>query len=177
MRLSPDETAYIINLTGKEAQKVLDLTADGAAESLFETSVSCIGASICQVGLRDSQALLDACIKAVRKAGLSDGVLPQIHISGCPSSCGTHQTGVIGFRGAVKRESGSPQPGFAVYVNGCEQQGQEAMGREIGTILESRIPEFLVKLGKTVQESGMNFMQWLQNSPDEIETVAADFIS
>ena len=51
------------------------------------------------------------------------------------------------------------------------------MGREIGTILESRIPELLVKLGKTVQESRMNFMQWLQNSPDEIETVAADFIS
>lgn len=177
MRLSPDETAYIINLTGKEAQKVLDLTADGAAESLFETSVSCIGASICQVGLRDSQALLAACIKAVRNAGLSDGVLPQIHISGCPSSCGTHQTGVIGFRGAVKREGGSPQPGFAVYVNGCEHQGQEAIGREIGTILESRIPEFLVKLGKTVQKSGMNFMQWLKNSPDEIEAVAADFIS
>ncbi len=59
MRLAPDETAYIINLTGTEAEKVLAVTMD-TAETLFETSVSCIGASICQVGVRDSQALLAA---------------------------------------------------------------------------------------------------------------------
>lgn len=177
MRLAPDETAYIVNLTGEEAKKVLDLTADGAADSLFETSVSCIGASICQVGLRDSQALLAACIKAVRKAGILDGVLPQIHISGCPSSCGTHQTGAIGFRGGVKRVDGSPQPGFVLYVNGCELQGKEAMGREIGTILETRIPEFLVKLGRTIQKSRMTFVQWVEKYPDGIDAVAADFIS
>ena len=34
VRLAPDETAYIINLTGTEAQKVLELTAD-SAESLL----------------------------------------------------------------------------------------------------------------------------------------------
>ena len=91
MRLAPDETAYIVNLTGDEAKLVLAATGDGA-ETLFETSVSCIGASICQVGVRDSQALLSACVHAVREAGIPDGALPQSHISGCPSSCGTHQT-------------------------------------------------------------------------------------
>lgn len=65
LRLAPDETAYIVNLTGKEAEKILALTED-TARTLFETSVSCIGASICQVGVRDSQALLSACVKAVR---------------------------------------------------------------------------------------------------------------
>ena len=29
-RISPDETMYIINLTGDEAKKVLDATDDGA---------------------------------------------------------------------------------------------------------------------------------------------------
>ena len=53
IRLAPDETMYIIHLTGEEAQKVLAATEDGA-QSLLETSVACIGASICQVGLRDS---------------------------------------------------------------------------------------------------------------------------
>lgn len=67
MRLAPDETAYIVNLTGDEAKLVLAATGDGA-ETLFETSVSCIGASICQVGVRDSQALLSACVHAVREA-------------------------------------------------------------------------------------------------------------
>ena len=56
IRISPDETVYIINLTAKEAEKVLAATDDGA-ETLFESSVSCIGATICQVGVRDSQGL------------------------------------------------------------------------------------------------------------------------
>ena len=55
--------------TGDEAKKVLDATDDGA-ETLFETSVSCIGATICQVGLRDSQGLLHKVIEAEREAGL-----------------------------------------------------------------------------------------------------------
>lgn len=176
MRLSPDETAYIINLTAGEAKKVLELTKDSAA-SLFETSVSCIGASICQVGVRDSQALLASCVKAVREAGLPDGALPQIHISGCPSSCGTHQTGEIGFRGGIKRVDGKPESGFVLYVNGCERQGQEAMGREVGAILETKIPEFLVKLGKAVSESGMDFRTWNRQYPDALDGIAAEYIA
>ena len=88
-------------MTGAEAEKILEATKE-TAQTKFETSVSCIGASICQVGARDSQALLQACVKAVGEAQIPDGALPQIHISGCPSSCGTHQIGVIGFRGGAK---------------------------------------------------------------------------
>ncbi|MFQ6841491.1 MAG: nitrite/sulfite reductase, partial [Agathobaculum sp.] len=91
MRLAPDEAAYIVNLTGAEAEKVIAATPH-SAQSLFETSVSCIGGATCQVGMRDSQGLLAACVAAVREAALPDGALPQIHISGCASSCGTHQT-------------------------------------------------------------------------------------
>lgn len=175
VRLAPDETAYIINLTGAEAQKVLEVTEDSAT-SLFETSVSCIGASVCQIGLRDSQALLQACVKAVREAGLPDGALPQIHISGCPSSCGTHQTGRIGFRGASKKTDKKPQPAFVLYVDGDDRQGQESMGRELGTVLEEQIPEFLVKLGKTVAESGMDYETWNRENPDGLNQIAAEYI-
>ncbi len=174
VRLAPDETAYIINLTGAEAEKVLEAAADSAASD-FEASVSCIGASVCQVGVRDSQALLAACIRAVRKAEIPDGALPKIHISGCPSSCGTHQTGVIGLRGGVKRVDGRPQPGFVLYVNGCERQGKEAMGRELGVILEKDIPEFFVKLGRTVAESGLDFRTWNEKNPDGLVKAAAEY--
>ncbi|KAI4444955.1 hypothetical protein C823_007977 [Eubacterium plexicaudatum ASF492] len=160
MRLSPDETAYFINLTADEAEKILTMTKDNSAQTVFETSVSCIGASVCQIGARDSQALLNACIKAVKEADIPDKALPQIHISGCPSSCGTHQTGIIGFRGGMKKVDGQPQPAFVLYVNGCEQQGKEVMGTEVGTIQADRIPEFLVKLGNTVAESGLDFNTW-----------------
>lgn len=174
LRLAPDETAYIVNLTGEEAQKVLKVTEDGA-ETIFETSVSCIGAQICQVGLRDSQGLLKECIKAVRKAGIPNGALPQMHISGCPSSCGTHQTGSIGFRGAVQVIDKKPQPAYMLYINGCEVQGQERFGHEAGMILEEKIPDFLAELGKTVAESGLDFEKWLVQNPDGVDLVAEKY--
>ena len=141
LRLSPDESLYVINLTGREAQKVQKVLSDGA-RTVFETSVACIGASICQVGVRDSQKLLQSAVKAVRDADLPDGVLPQIHISGCPSSCGTHQIGAIGFRGGVKMIDKKPQPAFVLFYNGCDRQGTEQMGKEIGLMLEEDNPQF-----------------------------------
>ena len=57
VRLGPDGTLYIINLTAGEVPAVLAVTDDGA-DHLFETSVSCIGASICQHGIQNSQGLL-----------------------------------------------------------------------------------------------------------------------
>lgn len=175
MRLAPDETAYIVNLTGSEAQKVLALTA-GGAETLFETSVSCIGASTCQVGVRDSQALLSACVDAVRKAGLPDSALPKIHISGCPSSCGTHQIGALGFRGGVKMIDKKPHSAFVFYINGNDIQGKETMGQEVGTMLEAEIPDFLVTLGKTVSESGLDFAAWNAANPEAVKEIAAAYI-
>lgn len=174
MRLAPDETAYIINLTGNEAAKILETTAE-SAQTRFETSVSCIGASICQVGVRDSQALLVSCVDAVREAKIPDGALPQIHISGCPSSCGTHQTGELGFRGAAKKVGGKTQPAFMLYVNGDQRQGQERMGCEYGTILETKIPEFLVKLGQAVAASGLDYGAWKEQNPEGVREIASEY--
>ena len=176
MRLSPDEAAYLVNLTGGEAQKLLALTADGA-ESVFECSVSCIGGATCQVGNRDSQGLLAACVAAVREAKLPDGALPQMHISGCPSSCGTHQTGAMGFRGANKLVDGKPQPAFTFFVSGDSRQGYETMGRELGVMLEEKIPAFLVELGRAVAASGMGYEAWRQAEPDALERVAAVYLA
>ena len=175
MRLAPDETAYLINLTGTEAGRVLAATENGAG-TRFETSVSCIGASICQVGARDSQGLLAACVAAVREAGIPDGALPQIHISGCPSSCGTHQTGELGFRGAARMVDGKPQPAYQFYAGGCDRQGEERMGRELGAMLETEIPGFLVALGNAVAGSGLTYEDWMAVHPGALEKIAAPYL-
>ena len=169
MRLAPDEAAYIVNLTGAEAEKVIAATPH-SAQSLFETSVSCIGSTTCQVGMRDS------CLAAVREAALPDGALPQIHISGCASSCGTHQTGAIGFRGASRLVDGKPQSAFTLFVGGQDRQGCEAMGRELGAMLEGDIPAFLVALGKAVAASGMDYAAWSAADPAAIDAIAAPYL-
>lgn len=175
IRLTPDEGACIVNLTGAEAAKVIELTADHA-QSLFETSVGCVGSSICQIGVRDSQALLSRCTEAVREAQLPDGALPQIHISGCPSSCGTHQIGVLGFRGASKPVDGKAQPAFILYINGSQEREKERLGHEAGSILEKDIPDFLVELGKAVAASGKDYAKWNDENPHKVDEIASRYL-
>ena len=175
IRLSPDESMYIINLTGAEAKKVEKITEDGAKTPL-EGSVACIGASICQVGVRDSQKLLKSITEAYRASGLPGHVLPKLNISGCPSSCGMHQIGTIGFRGGVKLIDKVPNPSFTLFLNGCAYQGKERMGKEVGVMLEQDIPAFLIELGKAVLASGMCFEDWIKTEEETFLKVAGSYL-
>lgn len=177
MRLSPDEGSYIVNLTADEARTILEIIQDEAAANKFETSVGCIGAAICQVGLRDSQSALANMLQAVKEAGdIADNALPQVHISGCPSSCGTHQIGKIGFRGGLKVVDKQPIPAFLLSAYGNDREGEERMGREIGMIPETRVSEFIVDLGRQVTQSGLSFDEWVNEHPEGIEQIAASYL-
>lgn len=170
IRLTAEEGLYVINCNAKEAEQILELTGDGA-NTLFETSVACIGNAVCQVGVGDSQSLLRACVEAVRKENFADGVLPKIHISGCPSSCGTHQIAGIGLRGAIKQTPDGPKPAFAIFVGGCERQGKEALAELGKSIAVEDIPKFFVELGKKVSSENTSYEQWAaknQKSLDEL---------
>ena len=175
VRVAPDETLYIINLEEEQAERIHKITADGA-KNLFETSVSCIGSTVCQIGLRDSQGLLASIVEAVEPYHFADGVLPRIHISGCPSSCGTHQIGKLGFRGASKSVNGKAEPAFAFYVNGQDAQGEERFGEEWGIMLATDIPKFFIELGKVISEKKLSYERWYENNQDALKEIAATYL-
>lgn len=174
IRLTAEEGLYVINCTADEAGEVLAHTADGA-NTLFETSVACVGNSICQVGIGDSQALLRLCVEAVRKENFADGVLPKIHISGCPSSCAAHQTGDIGFRGAVKQTPDGPKPAFAIFVGGCALQGKECIADTGKAIAVTEIPLFLVELGKMVAAEQTTYDKWIETHRDALNALVEKY--
>ena len=175
VRIAPDETLYIINLNASQAKEVVAITEDGA-KNLFETSVSCIGSTVCQIGLRDSQGLLASIIEAVEPYHFADGVLPRIHISGCTSSCGTHQIGKLGFHGASKRVDGKMQPAFAFHVNGTDAQGAEHFGEEWGTMLAEEIPDFFVELGQMISAEHLTYESWYTQNPEKLKKIAEKYI-
>ena len=175
VRVAPDETRDIINLNAQQAEKIHKITADGA-KNLFETSVSCIGSTVCQIGLRDSQGLLASIVEAVEPYHFADGVLPRIHISGCPSSCGTHQIGKLGFRGASKSVNGKAEPAFAFYVNGQDTQGEERFGEEWGVMLATDIPKFFVELGTVISEEKVSYEQWYKKNMDTLKNIAEPYL-
>lgn len=171
-RVAPNETLYVINLTAAEAEKVLDVTED-SAKTAFEHSVACIGAAICQQGVRDSQSLLQAAVQAVREAGIPDGALPKIVISGCPSSCAAHQAGAIGFQGCVKPVDGKLQPAFKLFLGGDDTLGGARFGEPAATILEKNIPALLVELGKAAAEQGWD--RWSAEHAAERDAIIAQY--
>ncbi len=175
LRLAPDQGMYIINLTEEEAVKVLEATKDGAKTD-FERSTACIGADICQQGIGLSQSLLKACMERVRKENFADGVLPAIHISGCPSSCSAHQTAAIGLRGGKKPSEEGPKNAFAVYENGCEREGEERFGKELGVMYEDDIPEFFVELGHAVEQENLTYTEFREKYPERVEEIAKKYV-
>ena len=175
LRMSPDETIYIVNCDGGEVQTVLDATKDGA-ESDIECSVACVGVSICQQGLRDSQGLLKDILDAVKMCGFAPDALPTLHISGCMSSCGTHQIGAIGFHGKVKMIDKKPHAAFAISINGCDRQGAESFGEELGVILSEDIPKFIVELGNAVTAKGVSYAEFAERNSDELKRIAEKYI-
>lgn len=174
IRVTPQAGLYVINCTAKEAEKILEITSD-SAKTLFETSVACVGARTCQVGIGHSFDLLKNCIHAVKKAAIPDGALPKIHISGCPSSCGAHQTAAIGFRGGMKPSPDGPKPAFAIFEGGCAIRSQENIASMGQSIYAEDIPDFLVELGKTVSKTGQNYEQWVTSHHDELLTLIARY--
>jgi len=174
LRVAPDETLYIINLTGEEAGQVLAATAD-SAETEFEYSVACIGAATCQQGIRDSQGALQAAVKAVREAGIPDGALPRIRISGCPSSCAAHQAGGIGFQGGVKLVDKKPQPAFKMFLDGGDTLDKARFGQEAATVLESDLPALLVELGKAAAAAGQGWGEWSAGHVKERDAIIAKY--
>lgn len=175
IRITPNEGLFFINCTAQEAKKLMAITDDGACTT-FETSVACIGASICQVGLRDSQELLKLCVDAVRPYDFADGVLPRIRISGCPSSCSAHQIGALSFRGAGKKTEEGLIPAFAVFAGGCELQGKEQFASDVGVMFTTDIPKFLIELGQAISDAGSTYEKWIDGHQDEFKAIAAKYI-
>ena len=174
IRVAPDETLYVINLTASEAQRVLEATSDSAATE-FEHSVACIGAAVCQQGVRDSQSTLRAVVDAVREAGIPDGALPKICISGCPSSCSAHQAGAIGFQGGIKPVNKVPMPAFRMFLDGSDGTGRARFGEPAGTILERDLPALLVELGRAAAASGQDWRSWSAAHAQERDAIIAKY--
>ena len=103
-------------------------------------------------------------------------MLPRIHISGCLSSCGTHQIGTLGFRGVVKRVGDVSEPAFELHVNGSDRQGQERFGEAWGMMLERDMPAFFAELGQAVAAENKTFEEWFGEDPGKLRKIAEKYL-
>lgn len=120
-----NEGMYIRNLNGEEAVELINLTQNLGGETKLEQSVACIGSNICQIGIADSQGMLEDILKYFKEKNFNDDILPKIRISGCTNSCGTHQMGILGFAGKKKRVNNVVTESFELYLGGEKGKRQD----------------------------------------------------
>ena len=176
MRLGAEETAYVTNLTAREAETIAGIIENHTARTSFEKSVSCVGCTICQIGLRDSAGLLRDILSAVEPYHFAEGVLPRLYISGCPNSCGTHELASMGFMGVAKRVNGETVPAFVLFTGGSEDLGKEKLGKERGVLSAIDIPQFIVDLGKSIEATKSTFAAWQVEHADEFQQLIDKYV-
>ena len=88
----------------KKLKKILEVSKKISGNSSLEESICCIGVPICQMGIQNSQKMLNTIIDYFRENVDKETMhkLPRLYISGCPNSCGVHQIGSIGLTGKMK---------------------------------------------------------------------------
>ncbi len=175
-RLAMTEGIFVINLNGKEAERILKISEPFSGNTNIEKSVACIGVPICQMGIQNSQKMLQEIIDYFKENSKEDktilNAMPRIYISGCMNSCGVHQIGAIGLTGKKKRVDGEMHDAFEIFVDGDFELGKTRLGKSIGDFKACDIPKFLYEIGEKVANSDLDFYTYYVTNENEIKEIA-----
>lgn len=179
IRLTNMQSFYVRDLKEEDAKLLLNITSDFSSSFSLYNSVTCAGASTCQLGLCLSQGLLTGIKEEFRNS--SDEIkaaLPRVFISGCPNSCGQHEKGQLGLSGRALRKADGLVPTYSVSFNGSVGAGGAKMGEVYGDIPAKKVPKYFVELAKLKINSGYKeFQEFANNKEVEIRALTSEFSS
>lgn len=154
---SMEESLYVNNLDAKEAEKLLDLCKDFNQTTKLTQSLSCIGVPVCQIGLAESQTLLNNILNHFKEKELNKDLLPTMHISGCPNSCGRHQVAPISFMGKRKMIDGVICDAYELGIDGSFDYKDTRLCKSICDIASTQIPMFLEEVYNNLDTQNIDF--------------------
>lgn len=177
IRLTNTQGFYIRDIKGKDVDKLLEIVYLFATELEIESTISCVGVTVCGTGLCNSQGLSNAIYerflnvpKDIKK------LLPKIFISGCPNSCGQHQIGQIGFTGKAIRGEEGMIPSYKLYYGGDLGIDKTKLGEAKGEIPAKKVPEFLYELALLAYEyKNENFDKFIKEQWIKVEEMIRKF--
>lgn len=174
IRLGMMEEIYILNLNAEEAKKILEITECISSCTQLESSLSCIGSEICQMGICNSQKMLSDIItyfKVNSETRENIKVMPRIYISGCKNSCGVHQIACIGLAGKLKKVNGQSVESFEMSINGKFSVGESKLGEYVADFKQSDIPPMLYEISEKLIEKNIDFYTLTSNYREEFNQI------
>lgn len=122
LRLTMTQNLLLANIPAANVARVydalvaIDLADAGARE--IDDITNCPGAYSCNLALTKSMNLGEALAAVVKNERDPIARKLQIHISGCPNSCGQHWTGDFGFYGNARKIDGKEVPYYQMLLGG-----------------------------------------------------------
>ena len=150
IRFTTNQSIRLRNIPNNALPELFHLISrfipDLSAPLLVNNITSCTGADTCRLGIGLSKGLAKALRERLVNSKLELDKLhsAEIHISGCPNSCGQQLWADIGFSGKILRNDRT-YPGYQVYL-GAHKGVDPKLAEVIGSISSRDIPEFIHRL-------------------------------
>ena len=135
--------------------RLMELKLAGDSPPVLGNTISCAGASTCQLGICLSRGLAKGIIDELKHTDLNPEKFGDlsINISGCPNSCGRHPIGNIGMYGAARRIDGRLAPHYVIQLGGKVAEGETRLAEGNIPIPAKNVPAFIVDFLSAFQES------------------------
>lgn len=176
-RVTNTQAFFVRDLKEEDSIKLSKIVLEFASKYNIDNSLTCAGASTCQLGLCLSQGLLAGIKKEFKDA--DDNIkfaLPRLYISGCPNSCGVHEKGKIGLSGRASRTEDGLIPMYTIFLGGKVGSGGAKMGEVYGDIPAKKIPKYLYKLAELKSNSPYeDFDEFLDNNKENVKNLVKEF--
>ncbi len=177
IRLTLTQGFFVRDVKAEDVKGLLEAAAGFSSIFDVENSVSCVGPTICNFGINDSQELLGSILEGFKTAeDALKAALPRILISGCPNSCGQHQKGLIGFTGKRTRTADGVIPTYGLSFDGGVGPGVARFGTAYGDIPAEKIADFLLDLARLKLTAGGGcFSEFIQSQEAEVKKLVAAY--
>jgi ferredoxin-nitrite reductase len=176
MRLCMEESLYIRNLSLEQAKHLLELIKHFGQTTMLERSVSCIGVPTCQIGIGESQKLLNSILTYFENQGMKEDILPSIHISGCLNSCSRHQVSEIGFHCKKKQTPEREEEVYSLHIGGMTSELDTHLAKVYGDLYADTIPEYLYKLALAIRDKQVSFLKYIEQFEEEFENTLKKYL-
>ncbi|WP_319201987.1 nitrite/sulfite reductase [uncultured Ilyobacter sp.] len=157
-----------------------DLNNQGAADLKFKDHiVTCIGASLCGIGLLDSQIIGKSISDKIEelfdkypeyRGDLYTQIIDGVRVSGCSSSCAVNQISPLGFMGVKKMVDGVVTDCLQVFIGGRIDSEMQTLSKTHPDkfVTVEKAPEFVFSLLeayilKLKNGETLSFKEYMQN--------------
>lgn len=128
------------NVAGKAIDRLDNIGLDIKGNSK-QNIVSCVGASVCRIGICDSKKLAKDITKELNRRGILNK--ETIRISGCANMCSQHAIAFIGMQGRIRTVDGERKQFFDIFHGGQAKEGGVKFAEKVESLAYERIPEFV----------------------------------